>query len=512
MSTDLHLPELGENIDTATVVEVFVSPGDTVAVDQPLMSLETEKAEFELPSTIAGTVTEVLVAPGDQITVGQVVVRIEESGAPKAATGMGPSNEAAPAPAGGTALDASARRAVRDDSEQAAATASQRESRTRAATGQPQVPAAARDRETATGARQPGVATPRRPAPTSTAETPARPASASDDEAPAQPGPASTGKTTTGSAATSTAAFRGPIAAAPSVRRLARELGIALEAVAAAIGRNRITSQDVRAFAEGGSRHPAPEPSQAGLLAPEPLPDFSAWGPVRIEEMSKVRRRTAERLTRAWVHVPRVTHHDEADISELDRLRKKHAPRIEQAGGQLTWTVLLVKVAAAALKRFPQLNSSVDLAGARIVYKDYVHIGIAVDTERGLLVPVIRNADEKTIVELAKELREVSEGARKRNIMPDRLQGGTFTITNLGGIGGTAFSPIVNPPEVAILGVSRAAVRPVWTGKEFEPRTILPLSLSYDHRVIDGAEAARFLRWVCEAIEVPSDVLDLEES
>ncbi|MCW5890996.1 MAG: 2-oxo acid dehydrogenase subunit E2 [bacterium] len=304
------------------------------------------------------------------------------------------------------------------------------------------------------------------------------------------------------------------IAAAPSVRRLARELGVRLADVVAATGDPRVTAAEVRSFrekaAEKAARPSAKAPAAAsGFPVSEPLPDFSRWGEIEIEEMSKIRRRTAENMARAWVEIPTVTHHDEADITQLEGLRKRYAARVKEAGGSLTWTAILLHVVAGALRRFPQFNASVDMAGNRIIHKKYVHIGVAVDTERGLLVPVIRDADKKNIVALAKALAEVSEAARSRNIKPDMMQGATFTITNLGGIGGVAFNPIVNPPQVAILGVSRGSVRPLWKDEQFVPCQVLPLSLSYDHRVIDGADAARFLRWTCEALEEPF-LLDLE--
>ena len=214
-------------------------------------------------------------------------------------------------------------------------------------------------------------------------------------------------------------------------------------------------------------------------------------------------------MTRAWSSIPHVTHHDAADVTDLDRLRRQYAKRVEKSGGKLTLTAVLLKVLGSALRKFPKFNSSVDMAGHAIVYKKYVHVGVAVDTERGLLVPVIRDVDQKNIVEIALALSEMSEKARSRNIRPDELQGASFTITNLGGIGGRAFSPLINPPEVAVLGVSSTRFEPVWTGAAFEPRQILPLSVSYDHRVIDGADAARFLRWVCEALAEPF-VMDLE--
>jgi pyruvate dehydrogenase E2 component (dihydrolipoamide acetyltransferase) len=219
--------------------------------------------------------------------------------------------------------------------------------------------------------------------------------------------------------------------------------------------------------------------------------------------MSKIRRITADNLSAAWSSVPHVTQHDEADITDLEAARKRHAKRAEDAGGKLTMTAILLKACAGALKKFPDVNASVDMAAREIIYKQYINIGVAVDTERGLLVPVIRDVDCKNIVQLAVELTEISEKARNKKITPDRLEGGNFTISNLGGIGGTYFSPIVYAPEVAILGVSRAVMRPRWNGEEFEPRLMLPLSLSYDHRVIDGALAARFTRRLAEALEDP---------
>jgi len=455
MSKTFTLPALGEGIDFATVVELFVKPGDTIAEEQAIMSLETDKAQFELPSTMAGTIERVLVAVGDDVAIGQAVLAIAESGAPAAA----PPPDAAETP------QAAAEKAV------------------------PPAPAG----PVAPGPALEKVKTPPRPPPPATNAAPEPPAApAREERSPDAPRPG------------------GSVAAAPSVRRLARELGVRLEDVAASLGSARVTASDVEAFKRSGGVRPAAEPPPvAGLLQPQPLPDFSRWGEIEIEDMSKIRRKTAENMARAWIEIPTVTHHDEADITKLERLRKRYAPRVKEAGGNLTWTAILLNVLAGALKRFPKLNASVDMAGHRIIYKKYVHIGVAVDTERGLLVPVIRDVDEKNVVELAKALHEMSEAARSRNITPEMMQGATFTITNLGGIGGVAFNPIVNPPQVAILGVSRSSTRPVWRDEKFEPRQILPLAVSYDHRIIDGAEAARFLRWVCEALEEPF-LLDLE--
>jgi pyruvate dehydrogenase E2 component (dihydrolipoamide acetyltransferase) len=250
----------------------------------------------------------------------------------------------------------------------------------------------------------------------------------------------------------------------------------------------------VKAFVRAGSARRA--------AAAEPLPPFEKWGEVERKPMSGVRRKTAEHLSAAWV-APHVTQHDRTDVTALEELRKTYAPRVEKAGGKLTVTAIAAKFCAEGLRRFPQFNSSLDLAGEAIVYKKYVHIGIAVDTERGLLVPVVRDADRKTITEIAVDVAQLSEKARARKLTLEEMEGGSFTITNLGGIGGTSFTPIINAPEVAILGLSRASTEPVFRNGQFEPRLILPLSLSYDHRVIDGADAARFLRWIAEAFENP---------
>jgi pyruvate dehydrogenase E2 component (dihydrolipoamide acetyltransferase) len=233
------------------------------------------------------------------------------------------------------------------------------------------------------------------------------------------------------------------------------------------------------------------------------LPDFSRWGEIERQPMRPVRRKTAEHLSAAWRTIPHVTQHDLADITALEELRKRYAKEIEEAGGNLTVTAIATKVIAAALKVFPQFNASIDLAAEEIIIKKYVNIGIAVDTDRGLLVPVVRDADTKNIIQIAVEIAELSAKARDRKITLQEMQGGCFSISNLGGIGGTYFTPIVNAPELAILGISRARMEPVYQGSEFVPRLMLPLSLSYDHRAIDGADGIRFLRWVVQAFEQP---------
>lgn len=291
--------------------------------------------------------------------------------------------------------------------------------------------------------------------------------------------------------------------AGPSVRRFARELGVDLAQVSGSGPHGRIMIDDVKLFVRTSSKTPSGGGATVGAIGPQPLPDFTKWGATHREPMSNVRRATAQKLARDWSTGPQVTQFDEADVTNIEKLRKQFAPLAEKAGGALTMTAILLKISAAALKVFPNFRGSLDFTSEEVVFKDYYHIGVAVDTERGLLVPVIRDVDQKNLIQLSVELTEKAERARERKLAMDEMQGSVFTISNLGGIGGTNFTPIVNQPDAAILGVSRAQMKPVWNGKEFEPRRIMPLALSYDHRLIDGADAARFLRWICQAVEEP---------
>ena len=291
--------------------------------------------------------------------------------------------------------------------------------------------------------------------------------------------------------------------AAPSVRRLAREIGVDIHDVPGSGPGGRVTAEDVKRHARARAGPDEPGATSAGLPAALPLPDFGRWGDVERRPMSNVRRLTADQMARTWATVPQVTQYDQADITEVEQLRQQFAPKAIAAGGKLTVTAIALKVVAAALKRFPQFNASVDMATHEVIYKQYYHVGVAVDTDRGLLVPVIRDVDSKNIITLAVELTELAERARSRKTSLEEMQGGTFTITNLGGIGGTGFSPILNAPQVAILGMARSRIEPVHEDGQFVPRLMLPLSLSYDHRLIDGADGARFLRWVAEALSQP---------
>jgi pyruvate dehydrogenase E2 component (dihydrolipoyllysine-residue acetyltransferase) len=302
---------------------------------------------------------------------------------------------------------------------------------------------------------------------------------------------------------------RQPVPAAPHVRRLAREIGVDIYEVKGSGPGGRISDDDVKVYAKSllTAAASAAQTPRAGHFAQPQLPDFAKWGKIERVSMRGVRRKTAEHLAEAWNTIPHVTQHDRADITELEQLRARFGPKAEEAGGKMTVTAIALKVCAAALKVFPQFNASIDIDKEEIVYKQYINIGVATDTDRGLLVPVLRDVDKKNIVELAVELSQISKKARDKKLAPADMEGGTFSISNLGGIGGIGFTPIVNYPEVAILGISRGRMEPEWIGTKdagkFEPRLILPLSLSYDHRLIDGADAARFLRWIAEAFEQP---------
>jgi len=283
----------------------------------------------------------------------------------------------------------------------------------------------------------------------------------------------------------------GPAPASPSLRRLARELGVEIDNVHGSGPGGRILEHDLKNYARS---------VVSGASAPAPG-DTTKWGAVVREPMSKVRQITARSMTAAWQTIPHVTQYDAADITEIEEIRKRYSKKMED--GKLTVTAILLKVAASALRVFPQFNASVDMETQEIIYKHFYNIGVAVDTDRGLLVPVVRSVDGKNIKQLSSELNDLAERARTKKIMPDEMDGGTFTISNLGGIGGTNFSPIIYPPQVAILGVARGRIEPVYRNDQFEPRLMLPMSVSYDHRIIDGADAARFLRWIARALEEP---------
>jgi len=438
--TEFKLPELGENIHQGDLVRLMISPGAIISEGQPVMELETDKAVVEVPSPVSGMVKDVLVAQGDKIKVGQVVFTLEP-GATSQPHAQQPSR-----------ADES-----HQHEQQAFQAAIQSEGRTEEEALPPDQP---------------------RTAPVATFSMPLDLDRAAGVE------------------------HRGPVPAAPHVRRLARELGVDIHNVPGTGPGGRISEDDVKAYTKTLLASGTGTAAATHLKQPA-LPDFSKWGKIERVSMRGVRRKTAEHMWEAWNAIPHVTQNDKADITELEQLRTRFGPKAVEAGGKMTVTAIALKVCASALKIFPQFNASIDMEKEEIVYKQFINIGVAVDTDRGLLVPIIRDVDKKNIVELAAELTQLSKKARDKKLAPADMEGGTFTITNLGGIGGTGFSPIVNYPEVAILGLSRSSMEPGWMNGRFEPRMVIPLSLSYDHRLIDGADAARFLRWIAEAFEQP---------
>jgi pyruvate dehydrogenase E2 component (dihydrolipoamide acetyltransferase) len=442
-AVEVTVPDIGDFTDVP-VIEVFVKPGDTVKVDDALVTLESDKATMDVPSTVAGTVKSVAVKVGDKVSQGSPVVVVEAAGA-------APSPQPSPASGRGSGVPPAAADAA-DKGEGG--------------------------RETGTSASPPPVA-----APAPAAAAAAAPAAPIDEQA-----------------------FRAAHAS-PSVRAIARELGVDITRVGGTGPKNRILVEDVRAYVKkilSGMGVPAAPGAGAisggGELAliPWPKVDFAKFGPVEARPLSRIKKLSGANLARNWVMIPHVTQFDEADITDLEALRVALNRENEKSGVKLTMLAFLIKASVAALKKFPDFNASLD--GDNLVLKQYFHIGFAADTPNGLVVPVLKNADQKGVLQIAKEMGELSAKAREGKLGPADMQGGCFSISSLGGIGGTAFTPIINAPEVAILGVSKSATKPVWDGKAFAPRLVLPLSLSYDHRVIDGAAAARFTAYLAQLL------------
>jgi len=424
--TEVAVPDIGD-FDDVPVIEVHVAAGDVVAVDDPLVTLESDKATMDVPSSAAGEVRELLVKVGDRVSRGSPLIAVEEAGT-----------------------------------------------------------SAAVEPPTMIGQQEP---TPRDAAPATPVPEVAPPA--------VQPAPPP---------ATPPAAAPAPdlvgVHAGPSVRRLARELDVDLSSVDGTGPKGRITKEDLLQTLRGPA--PAPTtgaPATAGMgIPPIPAVDFAKFGPVEVEPLPRIKKISGPFLHRSWLNVPHVTHGDEADITELDAYRKELDTAAKTEGYRVTLLAFLLKASVSALRAYPTVNSSLSAEGDSLILKKYINIGVAVDTPDGLVVPVITGVDRKGITELSKDLGAMSAKAREGKLGPSDLQGGTFTISSLGGIGGTSFTPIVNAPEVAILGVVRSKRAPVWDGEQFSPRLILPVFLSYDHRVIDGALAARFMRHICDVL------------
>jgi pyruvate dehydrogenase E2 component (dihydrolipoamide acetyltransferase) len=435
---EAHVPDIGD-FEGIPVIEILVAVGDTVAKDQGLVTLESDKATMEVPSPFAGVVREIKVKLGDTLSEGSLVALIEASDAAAAAPAPAPAAEAPkPAPAPAPAPSA-----------------------------QPAAPAPA-------------------PAPVA-----------------ASSNPMGAGLPPVRFEAAAVLPDKVPYAS-PAVRLFARELGVDLARVAGSARGGRISREDVQNFVKaamqgGASAAPAAGGGGGLSLLPWPKVDFSKFGEIEVREQSRIKKISGANLARNWAMIPHVTQHDDADITDLEALRVALNKENEKAGIKLTMLAFLMKAAVSALKKYPDFNSSLDADGNQVL-KKYFHIGFAADTPGGLVVPVVRDVDKKGVIEIAQETGELAKKARDGKLGPADMSGGCFSISSLGGIGGTSFTPIVNAPEVAILGVSKSAMKPVWDGKQFAPRLILPLSLSYDHRVIDGAAAARFTAYLAQVL------------
>ena len=545
MATEVKLPELGENIESADIVNVLVKSGDLVEKEQSIIEIETDKATIEVPSNISGKITEVSVKQGQSVKVGQTIIIVDEGGKV------------------GTKAEAETKSEVKSETKrEEKESVSKEEVKESVKPGPGQiiefkVPDLGENIESADVVsvlvkqgdmirKEDGIievetdkATVEIPSSiegrivelnvksgdkVKVGDTLIKVESSGekssekievketkkeslqedsllmDDKVEAVKSEAE-GITPSGQD-DQPPILRGSAPAAPSVRRIARELGVDINEIPGTGKGGRISMDDVKSYVKKLTQG---KTGAVGIgIKKEALPDFAKYGKIERAAMSKIREKTAAHLSYAWAVTPHVTQFDKTDITEFEKDRKELSKRVEEHGAKLTVTGILIKIISEGLKKFPQFNSSIDMDKNEIIYKKYINIGVAVDTQYGLLVPVIKNADEKNLIDISVELNELAQKARDKKLSLEEMQGGCFTITNLGGIGGTYFTPIVNSPEVAILGISRANYEPVYNKEgNFEPRLMLPLSLSYDHRIIDGADAIRFLRWVCEALEEP---------
>jgi pyruvate dehydrogenase E2 component (dihydrolipoyllysine-residue acetyltransferase) len=461
---EVRVPDMGNFKDVA-VIDVLVKPGESIEPEAPLVTLETEKATMDVPSTASGVIEKVHVAKGGTVSPGDLIVTVRAASAEPSAGAAKTGGADAPAAAAGSG-----------------------------------------------GAAAQSPATP-----------PVAPAAAKAPPAPTAPATTTSANATppAKAAAPATKAALPPISepgfsqahAGPSVRKFARELGVDLTRVKGSGFKGRITHDDVKGFVKSSLAAPAPAAARApagggGGLPVIPAIDFSLFGPVETKPLSRIQKISGPRLHASWVNIPHVTQFDEADITDLETTRNKLKEKASQAGIKLTPLAFIVRACVRALQEFPQFNASLDPSGANLVLKKYFNIGFAADTPNGLVVPVVHDANRKDIYEVARNLGELSEKGRAGKLSPNDMQGGCFTISSLGGIGGTAFTPIINAPEVAILGVSRSAMKPVYRDGTFVPRLILPLSLSYDHRVIDGATAARFTTFLAESLANVAGLLE----
>jgi pyruvate dehydrogenase E2 component (dihydrolipoamide acetyltransferase) len=492
---EVRVPDMGNFKDVA-VIDVLVKPGETIEPEAPLVTLETEKATMDVPSTAGGVVEKVHVAKGGKVSPGDLVVTLRSDAAADSPGG-------AAAPGGGAGASTGGAGAAGGTA--AASTAGSAGAGAATTAGH----AAASTSATASRAAMQST-TPPGPQPTMSSGAPGGSAEA---QAPRPSGPARTDGATQIRADLPLINEPGfsRAHAGPSVRLLARELGVDLTRVTGTGFKGRITHDDVKAFVKKALSGGAPTPATApggGALPAVPVVDFAAFGPVETKPLTRIQKISGPRLHASWVNIPHVTQFDEADITDLEALRVKLKESAQQAGIKLTPLAFIMRACVKAVQQFPLFNSSLDPSGSSLILRKYINLGFAADTPNGLVVPVVRDANQKDIYKTARELAELSEKARAGKLSVTDMQGGCFTVSSLGGIGGTAFTPIINAPEVAILGVSRSAMRPVYRDGNFVPRLMLPLSLSYDHRVIDGALAARFTTYLAQVLASPHELVE----
>ncbi len=518
MSKEIKMPQISEDADSGTIVEILVSEGDTIEEEQSIIAVESDKASVEVPAEAGGKVKKIKVSEGDEINVGDVILILEseneddEEESDEASEDVEETTDKKKKDKSED-VDEEENKVDDEDDEEESDDATEDEEET---TGKKkknngededdeeldddgeQESKSKKKKEIDEGGdveeEEEDMDDDYQESDTDEKDSTSKKKNKDEEDVPEDDSSERTEKTDKKS--------KKEVPAAPSVRRLAREMDVDIYALKGSGPGKRITTDDVKAAADGASQKKGTraETSQGGEST---LPDFTQWGDVERQKMSGIHKATAKSMGNAWRTVPHVTQFDKADISTLEDFMEQYESKAAKAGAKLTITAVLVKLSASALRAFPQFNASADVENQEMILKKYINIGVAVDTENGLLVPVIKDADRKSVTTIALELNEVASKAREGKLSGDGMKGGTFTVSNLGGIGGTHFTPIVYHPQVAILGVSRNQVEPVYQDGEFVPKTMLPLSLSYDHRAIDGAEAARFLRWMCQVMEDP---------
>ncbi|SFB68683.1 pyruvate dehydrogenase E2 component (dihydrolipoamide acetyltransferase) [Zunongwangia mangrovi] len=469
MAKEIKVPQIGDGVESATVSEILVAEGDKIEKDQGVIAVESDKASVEVPSSAAGTIKEIKISEGDEVEVGQVIIMLEAADEDEEEVD---DNEESSEEQEQEKTSEENEETEDDEAEEKSSDKKKKKVKEKKANDSEEESEEDEEDEKKSSKKD------------KSEESEEKSSEESED------------KTSKNSSGKSTGAG---IQASPGTRRLARELGVDLGELAEEIS-GRISEKDVKEFSKKGSQKSTKSASVA-------LPDFEKWGSVERKPLNNIRKATAKNVTASWQSVPHVFQFDEADITDIQQYLEANQDKAEKAGGKLTITALLTKIVASALVRFPKFNASVDMENEEMILKNYVNIGIAVATEKGLLVPVIKDADKKSIIEIAVELSNIAEKARDGKLTKEDMEGANFSISNLGGIGGTNFTPIVPAPQSGILGISRSAKKPVYIDDEFKPREILPLSLSYDHRLIDGADGAAFINWITQALQDPYKAL-----